>query len=98
MHPHKIILLEVLSYVVLYVLIYVLAPKFANTSGDAAGSGMAKGFLVLSIIAVFFLIAIVLTVVNYYVLKEVTSPGIRFLAFVPILISVTHAIYTLLFT
>jgi len=84
MHPNKIILVEVFSYVLLYLLVYTLAPRLTNTSGgDAAGNGMAKGFLMLSIIAVFFFIAIALTVTNYFVLKGVTSPGIRFLAFVP---------------
>lgn len=99
MHPNKIILIEVFSYVVLYVLIYTLAPRLNHTSGgDAAGNGMAKGFLMLSIIAVFFFIAIALTVTNYFMLKGVTSPGIRFLAFVPLLVSVTHVVYTLFFT
>ncbi len=99
MHPNKIILVEVISYVVLYVLIYTLAPRFNNTSGgDAAGNGMAKGFLMLSIIAVFFFIAIALTVTNYFVLKGVTSPGIKFLAFVPVIVSVTHVVYTIFFT
>lgn len=99
MHSNKIILIEVFSYVVLYVLIYTLAPRLNNTSGgDAAGNGMAKGFLMLSIIAVFFFIAIALTVTNYFMFKGITSPGFRFLAFVPLLISVTHVVYTLFFT
>jgi len=99
MHPNKIILVEVLSYVILYVLIYTVAPRLNNTSGgDAAGNGMAKGLLMLSIIAVFFFIALALTVTNYFVLKGVTDPGIRFLAFVPLLVSVTHVVYTLFFT
>jgi hypothetical protein len=99
MHPHKIILIEVFSYVILYVLIYTLAPRFNSTSGgDAAGRGMAEGFLMLSIIAVFFFIAIALMVTNYFVLKGVTSLGIRFLSFVPLLVSVTHVVYTIFFT
>jgi|APTNR8051073442_1049403.scaffolds.fasta_scaffold00003_467 hypothetical protein len=99
MHSNKIILIEVFSYFVLYVLIYTLAPRLNSTSGgDAAGNGMAKGFLMLSIIAVFFLIAIALTVTNYFMLKGITGPGIRFLAFVPLLVSVTHVVYTLFFT
>lgn len=99
MHPNKIILIEVFSYVVLYVLINTLAPRLNHTSGgDAAGNGMAKGFLMLSIIAVFFFIAIALTITNYFMLKGVTSQGIRFLAFVPLLVSVIHVGYTLFFT
>lgn len=100
MNPNKIILVEVFCFVVLYVLIYTLAPKFNHTSGgDAAGNGMSRGFLMLSIIAAFFLIALVLTVTNYFVLKGVvTSPGIRFLAFVPLIVSVTHVVYTFFFT
>lgn len=99
MHANKIIFLEVVSYVLLYLLVYTLAPRLNNASGgDAAGNGMSKGFLMLSIIAVFFLVAVGITITNYFVLKGVTSPGIRFLAFVPLLISVTHVVYTLFFT
>jgi hypothetical protein len=98
MHSSKIILVEVASYVVLYLLIYTLAPMFNNTQGDAAGNGMSKGLLMLSIIAIFFFIAIALTVTNYFVLKGGTSPGIRFLSFVPLLLSATHGVYTYFFT
>jgi hypothetical protein len=80
------------------VLVYTLAPWLDSPSGDAAGKGMASGLLMLSIIAIFFLIAIVLTVTNYFVLKgKATSPGIRFLAFVPLLVSVMHGVYTFFF-
>jgi hypothetical protein len=99
MHSNKIILIEVFSYIVLYVLIYTLAPRLnSHSGGDAAGNGMGKGLLMLSIIAVFFFIAIALTVTNYFVIKGVTSPGIKFLAFVPILVSATHVVYTFFFT
>ena len=99
MHPNKIILVEVFSYVILYLLVYTLAPRLNNTSGgDAAGNGMSKGFLMLSIIVIFFFISIALTLTNYFVLKGVTNQGIRFLAFVPLLVSVTHVVYTLFFT
>ena len=100
MNPNKIILVEVFSYVALNVLIYTLAPMFNNTSGgDAAGNGMSRGLLMLSILAAFFLIAIALTVTNYFVLKGVaTSAGIRFLAFVPLIVSATHGVYTYFFT
>lgn len=92
-------MVEIFSYVLLYQLVYTLVPRFNNTSGgDAAGNGMLKGFLMLSIIVAFFFIAIAITVTNYFVLKRVTSPGIRFLAFVPLLVSVTHVVYTLFFT
>ncbi len=98
MNPNKIILIEVFSYVLLYVLIWYLAPKLHSPMGDAAGKGMASGLLMLSIIAIFLLIAIGLTVTNFFVLKGVTSTGIKFLAFVPLLVSVTHGVYTYFFT
>jgi len=97
MHPNKIILIEVISFVVLYVLTYTLAPKLFNPVGDAAGKGMSSGFLMLAIMAVFLLIAIVLTVVNLFLFKGVTSTGIRFLAFVPLIIAVCHGVYTFIF-
>jgi hypothetical protein len=97
MHPNKIILIEVISFTVLYSLTYMLAPRLFNPVGDAAGKGMSSGFLMLGIMAVFLLIALVLTVINLFLLKGVTSTGIRFLAFVPLLISVCHGVYTFIF-
>jgi hypothetical protein len=97
MHPNKIILIEVISFAVLYALTYILAPTLFNPVGDAAGKGMSSGFLMLGIIAVFLLIALVLTVANLFLLKGVTSTGIRFLAFVPLLIAVCHGVYTFIF-
>lgn len=97
MHPNKIILVEVISFTVLYALTYMLAPRFINPAGDAAGKGMASGFLMLGIIAAFFLIAIILTVINLFLVKSVTSTGIRFLAFVPLFIAVCHGVYTFIF-
>lgn len=97
MHPNKIILIEVISYVVLYALTYNLAPKFINPVGDAAGKGMASGFLMLGIIAAFFIIAIVVTVINLFLLKGVTSTGIKFLAFVPLAMAVSQGVYIFFF-
>ena len=97
MHPNKIIVIEVISYAILYVLTYTLAPRIFNPVGDAAGKGMASGFLMLGIIASFLLIAIILTVINLFLFKGVTSTGIRFLAFVPMVIAVCHGVYTFLF-
>ena len=98
MHPNKIILAEAIAFVILYILVYTLAPKFNQTSGgDAAGNGMGRGLLMLSIVAVFFFIAIALTVTNYFILKGVTHPGIKFLAFIPILSSVAHIAYFIFF-
>ena len=94
MHPNKIILIEVISFAVLYSLTYILTPMLFNHVGDAAGKGMSSGFLMLGIIAAFLLIALVLTVVNLFLLKGVTSTGVRFLAFVPLLIAVCHGVYT----
>ena len=98
MHPNKIILIEVISYVLLYVLIWYLAPKLYSPTGDAAGKGMAEVLLMLAIIVIFLLIAIALPITNFFVLKGVTSPGIKFLAFAPLLVSVTHGVYTYFFT
>ena len=97
MHSNKIILIEVISFSILYVLTYALAPKLFNPVGDAAGKGMSTGFLMLGIMGAFILIAIVLTVVNLFLMKGVTSTGIRFLAFVPLIIAVCHGAYTFIF-
>ena len=97
MHPNKIILIEVVSYIVLYALTYTLAPRLFNPVGDAAGKGMASGFLMLGIIAAFFIIAIVLTVINLFLLKSVTSIGFKFLAFVPLVMAVCQGVYIFFF-
>lgn len=97
MHPNKIILIEVISFVVLYILTYTLAPKLFNPVGDAAGKGMSSGFLLLGIMAAFLVIALVLTIVNLFLFKGVTSTGIRLLAFVPLIMAVGHGVYTFMF-
>ena len=97
MHPNKIILVEVISYTLLYILTFVLAPRIFTPVGDAAGKGMESGFLMLGIIATFLLIAIILTVVNLFLFKGVTSAGIKFLAFVPLIVAVCHGVYTFIF-
>lgn len=99
MHPNKIIIVEVISFVVLYVLVYNIAPKLnSSPGGDAAGEGMGKGLLMLAIIAAFLFVAITLTVINYFVLKGVSIPAIKVLAYLPLCLSVAHILYIFLFT
>jgi hypothetical protein len=96
MNPNTLIITEAGSYLLVYSLVHYVARHY-QPQGDAAGSGMAKGFLLLYVIALFFLIAVVLTVINFYILKQVTDSRVRFLAFLPILTSIALGGYTFFF-
>lgn len=98
MNPNKLILTETISYIILYLLSYVIAFDIRLTpGGDAAGNGMERGFLLLFLVVLFFFIAIVLTVINLFMIKKVNSRGIKLLAFFPIFISIGHILSLFLF-
>jgi hypothetical protein len=84
MTPTKIIAVSVISYVALFSVAYIL---FLNTrfTGDAAGSGMAKGLTLMFGLGLLFLLAIILTIVHIYFF-EGTPRWVKLIAFVPILL------------
>ena len=98
---NTVILAEVIGYLILYVLLNYVAIHpvffgFSPVGGDAAGNAMAKGFGLLFVLGILFLIALALTIVNYFILRGVSNWAIRSLSFVPILISVAHILYTII--
>jgi hypothetical protein len=97
-NANKIVLIEVIAYVILYLVVYNIA-KHSNLtpSSDAAGKGMERGYLLLLTMAIFLVIAIGVTIINFFLLKKVTNPGIKLTAFIPLISSVAHIAYTILF-
>jgi len=91
-------------FVVLSVAIYVMsflsaAILFSNkkfTGSDAAGNGMAKGMTFFYGLAIFFIGAIVLAGTSMFLFSSLTIMWLKYVAFVPILMSVLTLLYTML--
>ncbi len=81
----KIIIVSVISYISLFSVAYLL---FLNSkfTGDAAGSGLAKGLTFLYGLGFLFLIAIILTVVHIYLFSGVTPLWVKLISFIPLLL------------
>src|SRR5688572_28975106 len=81
----KIIIASVISYVTLFSIAYFL---FLNTTftGDAAGSGMAKGLTFLFGVGFLFLLAVILTFVHTYLFSGVTQVWVKLISFIPIVL------------
>jgi presenilin-like A22 family membrane protease len=83
MNPTKVIVISVIAYIALFFIAYFL---FQNTrfSGDAAGSGLAKGLTFLYGLAFLFLLAVIVTIVLLVLYRSVTPFGVKLMAFIPI--------------
>jgi hypothetical protein len=81
----KIIIISVISYISLFSVAYLL---FLNSkfTGDAAGSGLAKGLTLLYGLGFLFLLAIILTVVHIYLFRGVTPLWVKLISFIPVLL------------
>jgi hypothetical protein len=81
----KIIIISVISYVAIFSIAYIL---FLNTkfTGDAAGSGMAKGLTLLYGLGFLFLLAVILTIVHLNLFGGVTQVWVKPISFIPILL------------
>ncbi len=81
----KIIIVSVISYISLFSVAYLL---FLNSkfTGDAAGSGLAKGLTFLYGLGFLFLVAIILTVVHIYLFRGVTPLWVKLISFIPLLL------------
>jgi hypothetical protein len=86
MSATRIIIISVVSYISLFSVAYLL---FLNSkfTGDAAGSGLAKGLTFLYGLGSLFLIAIILTAVHIYLFRGVTPLWVKLISFVPLLLS-----------
>ncbi|HEY3429649.1 MAG TPA: hypothetical protein VGK39_03160 [Cyclobacteriaceae bacterium] len=81
----KIIIASVISYVTIFSIAYFL---FLNTTftGDAAGSGLAKGLTFLFGVGFLFLLAVILTIVHIYLFRGVTPVWVKLISFIPIVL------------
>lgn len=81
----KIIIASIISYVTLFSIAYFL---FLNTkfTGDAAGSGLAKGLTLLYGLGFLFLLAVILTIVHLNLFGGVTQVWVKPISFIPILL------------
>ena len=52
-------------------------------SGDAAGKGLEAGYTYLLGIAILTVIALILSIIHFYLIKDVTVSWIRYFAFTP---------------
>jgi len=84
MTSNKIIITSVVIYVIVLVIMYVSFSNQQFTGSDAAGNGMAKGLTFFYGLGILLLIAVVLTIVNAFFFKGISSTWIKSLFFVPI--------------
>lgn len=84
MTSNKIIITSVVIYVIILVIMYISFSNQQFTGSDPAGNGMAKGLTFFYGLGILLLIAVVLTIVNAFFFKGITSTWVKFLFFVPI--------------
>lgn len=84
MTSNKIIITSVIIYIIILIIMYIGFSNQQFTGSDAAGNGMAKGLTFFYGLGILLLIAVVLTIVNAFFFKGITSTWVKFLFFVPI--------------
>lgn len=83
MTSNKIIITTAVLYVIILVIAYISFTNQQFTGSDPAGNGMAKGLTFFYGLAILFIVAVVLTIVNAFFFKGITSLWVKFLFFVP---------------
>ncbi|MGW9684764.1 hypothetical protein [Flagellimonas sp. 2504JD1-5] len=86
MSANKRIIVSVSSYLILFCISGLIFTFSEFTGSDAAGNGMAQGLTLLYGAAGFSVLAVVLTILNAFIFKNVTKLWVKFLFFVPLLI------------
>jgi len=89
----------VIFHVVIFILLLLGFFYWFSTqkkSGDAAGSGLEAGFTYIYGIVILVVIALILSIVHFYLIKEVTITWIRYFAFFPMALMIIIPIYFLL--
>jgi hypothetical protein len=81
MSADKIIIIDSTAAIALFVIALI-----ANLKGDY----LERAYMALFLMGLFFLVALTITVVNLFLLKNATTQWIKFLAFAPIVLSVGH--------
>jgi hypothetical protein len=57
-------------------------------SGDAAGKGMEAGLTLIFGVGFLFIIALILSIINLFLIKKITSNWVKYFAFLPISLTV----------
>ena len=86
MSADKTIIITVILYITLFIMMSVAFLNTKFTGNDAAGNGLAKGLTFFYGLGLLFIIAVIVTIINVFFLKNVTSQWIKFFFFVPILL------------
>ena len=84
MTPNKIIITSVALYIIILVIMSISYSNQQFSGNDAAGNGMSSGLAFFYGLAILFFIAIIITVINAFFFKGITSNWVKFLFFVPI--------------
>jgi hypothetical protein len=91
MHADKIILLDSILPILLYGVTLIIVSFLKDSPGPESYLGPALLFIF--VMALFGLVAIVVTIVNISLIKHASTPGIKLLAFAPIFVCVVHVVY-----
>ncbi len=83
---NKVIIITVSLYIILAISMYLKFLNMGFSGNDAAGNGMSKGLTFFYGLGILFLIAVILTIVNTYFFKDITSIWIKILFFIPIIL------------
>lgn len=88
MNASKIVVVDVIFYIVLFVIMYFTFSNTKFSGGDAAGNALSSGYTWLLGLGVSFVIGIILTIINIWLFKNISSVWIKLFSFVPILLPV----------
>ena len=86
MNASKTVIISVLVYAVLFAILYFTFINSKFTGGDAAGNAMSKGYTYILGLGGSFIIAIILTGINFWLMRNGSPLWIKALALVPILL------------
>lgn len=95
MKTHKLIIAEVLIYVIAYMIAVLVLTMWRFGSASATDNSLSRVYGEVFLIITFFVIAIVLTVVNFFLLRNSTVAWVRYLACAPMLCCVLHLLFML---
>ena len=96
MNANKFIIASTIVYLIILVIMAVSYSNMKFTGSDAAGNGMAKGLTFFYGLGLLFLIAIVITIINAFVFKNITLVWVKFLCALPLALPLLIFGYTVL--
>jgi hypothetical protein len=79
-NANRVIVIDTIVYLALLVLAFLYI-SLMNFSGDAAGRGMASGYVMILGNTIFGILGLVLTVLHLILLKSVTIQWIKYIVY-----------------